>query len=90
MRVDAARGAAFAFDTTDNLVLDGVTSARPVATSPVIRLSASDDIAVEACRAAPGTGTFLEVAGAPPARLLLANNDLTRAAHPVLPAELGR
>jgi len=90
VRVDAARGAAFAFDTTDNLVLDGVTSARPVATSPVIRLSASDDITVEACRAAPGTGTFLEVVGAPPARLLLANNDLTLAAHAVLPAGLGR
>jgi len=90
VRVDAAHGSAFAFATTQGLVLDGITSAHPGAGSPVIHLDASDDILLQGSRAAAGTGTFLEVTGARPARLHLLSNELSQAANPVLPADLLR
>jgi polygalacturonase len=86
VRVNASSGSAFVFDTVRDGVLDDVTSGTPQAGAPVVRLAQADAIWLRDSRAAPGTGTFLEVDGAKPSKLLLSGNDFSGAVIPVIPA----
>ena len=61
VQLNAYRGAAFAIETASNLELDGVTTRKPIAGSPVLRLTKSPGAVVRNSRAFPGTGTFLDV-----------------------------
>lgn len=83
VRVDASKGPAFAFTASRDLDLDDIGEHAPRASSPVVRLSHSDDVWLHGSRAAAGTGTFLQVDGPKPANLVVADNDLSQAAAPV-------
>jgi polygalacturonase len=59
VQVDSERGPAFTIANAANLLLDDVTSRKPVAGSPLIRMTNSQGAILEQSRAFPGTGTFL-------------------------------
>lgn len=83
VRVNATAQGPFAFDQVHDLVLDDVTTRTPPKDAPVILCKDSDGIWLHASRAAEGTGTFLQVAGAKPSSLKLTDNDFSAAATPV-------
>ncbi len=62
VQVDAARGPAFLVQDSPDLELAAVSTRRPVAGAPVIRLERCPDAIVRDSRAWAGTGTFLSVA----------------------------
>jgi hypothetical protein len=62
VQVDAERGAAFLIRDSKELELDGISTRKPLAGLPVLRLDRCPDAIVRASRAFPGTGTFLSVA----------------------------
>ncbi len=61
VQVNAAKGPAFLIRDSQNLELDGVTSRKPLADTPVIRLDHCPGAIVRNSRAFPGTATFLSV-----------------------------
>jgi len=90
VRVDGAAREAFSFERVRNLVLDGVGSVTPRRGLPVVRLADSDGVWLLGSHAAEGTDIFLQVDGPRPARLQMSGDDLSAAAHPVLPSGLQR
>ncbi|HEV2446861.1 MAG TPA: glycoside hydrolase family 28 protein [Candidatus Sulfopaludibacter sp.] len=56
VEVSAASGPAFAIEDAANLEADGLTSRKPVAGMPVLRLTRSPGAMVRNCRAIPGDG----------------------------------
>jgi hypothetical protein len=60
VQVSAENGPAFQVKDSSNLELDGVSSAKPLATAPVIRLDRCKGAIVRQSKAFPGTGTFLQ------------------------------
>jgi len=59
--------------------LRGIKSTKPRAGKPVVRMKNVRDAFIQGCRAFPGTGTFLELAGKNSGRILLVGNDLSAA-----------
>jgi hypothetical protein len=62
VQVNADKGPAFSIRDSKELELDGVTTRKVVAGSPVVRLERCDGAIVRNSRAFAGTGTFLSVA----------------------------
>jgi polygalacturonase len=62
VQVDAERGAAFLIRDSKELELDGISTRKPLAGLPVLRLDRCPGAIVRASRAFAGTGTFLSVA----------------------------
>ena len=83
VQVNAERGPAFAIETAANLELDGVTTRKPVAGSPVLRLTQVPGAIVRNSRAFPGTGTFLSAGAGELKSLHLEGNVLDNARTPV-------
>ncbi len=61
VQLDAANGPAFLVKHSTNLELDHVSTRRPLAETPVIRLEATPGAIVRDSRAFPGTGAFLSI-----------------------------
>ena len=61
VRLDADGGPAFAIENAANLEVDGVTSRKPNAGAPVLRLNHTSGAVVRNSRAFPGTEMFLSV-----------------------------
>jgi polygalacturonase len=61
VQVNADTGAAFTIDRATDLLLDDVTSTRPLANTPVVRLTHSPGAILRDSRAFPGTGVFLSM-----------------------------
>jgi hypothetical protein len=59
VQLNADRGPVFAIEASSNLELDGVTTRKPMAVSPVLRLTHTPGAVLRNSRAFPGTGTFL-------------------------------
>jgi hypothetical protein len=59
VQLNADRGPVFAIEAASNLELDGVTTRKPIAGSPVLRLTQTPGAIVRNNRAFPGTETFL-------------------------------
>jgi len=62
VQIDAQNGPAFLVRDSKELELDGVTTRKPLAETPVIRLDHCPGAIVRQSRAFSGTGTFLSVA----------------------------
>ncbi|HKW27998.1 MAG TPA: glycoside hydrolase family 28 protein [Verrucomicrobiae bacterium] len=62
LQVNADSGPAFLVRDSKELELDGVSSRKPPANAPVIRLEHCPHTIIQDSRAFPGTGTFLSVA----------------------------
>jgi hypothetical protein len=83
VQLNAERGPAFTIANATNLELDGVTTRKPVAGSPVLRLTRAAGAILRNSRAFPGTGTFLSAGPGELKTLHLENNVLDTTATPV-------
>lgn len=59
--VNADRGPDFKIDRAADLLLDDISSSKPLAGEPVLRLTTSPGAILRDCRAFTGTGTFLSI-----------------------------
>jgi polygalacturonase len=76
VQVNAEKGPAFLIRNAKELELDGVSSSKPLADVPVLRLDRCSGAIVRASRAFEGTGTFLSVAPGELRDLVLEGNVL--------------
>jgi len=76
VQVNAASGPAFLIRDSKDLELDGATTRRPVAGSPVIRLDRCPGAIVRGSRVFANTGTFLSVAPGELKSVVLQGNTL--------------
>jgi len=79
VQINADRGPAFLIGDSKNLELDGVTSRKPLADMPVIRLDRCPGAIVRNSRAFDGTGTFLSAGAGELKNTVLAGNALGQA-----------
>ena len=79
VQVNADSGAAFRIDRAADLMLDDVTTRKPVAQSPVVRLTHSPRAIVRESRAFPGTGVFLSTGAGELKAVVLSGNLLQNA-----------
>ncbi|SPE42750.1 Glycoside hydrolase, family 28 [Candidatus Sulfopaludibacter sp. SbA3] len=82
VQLNADRGPVFAIESAANLELDGLSARKPIAGSPVLRLSRTPGAVLRNSRAFPGTGTFLSVAPGELKTLHLEGNVLGNAKTP--------
>jgi polygalacturonase len=82
VRVDPKSGPAFRVQDSPDLELDGVSTRRPSAADPVIRLDRCPGAVVRNSRAFAGTGTFLSVAPDELKTIVLSGNALDSASVP--------
>ncbi|MGP8246552.1 MAG: glycoside hydrolase family 28 protein [Bryobacteraceae bacterium] len=83
VQIEADSGPAFLVRDSKQLELDGVTTRKPLADTPVIRLDHCPDAIVRDSRAFPGTGTFLSVGPGELKRVIQHGNSLGAARKPV-------
>ena len=82
VQLNADRGPVFAIESASNLELDGLTTRKPIAGSPVLRLTQTPGAVVRNGRAFPGTETFLSVGPGELKSLYLEGNVLGNARTP--------
>ena len=82
VQLNADRGPVFAIESASNLELDGLTTRKPLAGSPVLRLTQTPGAVVRNGRAFPGTETFLSVGPGELKSLYLEGNVLGNARTP--------
>lgn len=78
-----ARPALVAWDA-EGLVMDGVSAAAPTGNSPLLWFSSLSAARIRDCLAPEGVGVFLKLDGSRCADIVLTENDLRRAAKPLL------
>jgi polygalacturonase len=79
VQLNAERGPVFAIENASNAEVDGLTSRKPVAGMPVLRLTRSPGAVVRNSRAFPGTETFLSTGRGELKSLFLEGNFLEHA-----------
>jgi polygalacturonase len=82
VQMNADNGPAFAVRDSKELELDGVTTRKPSAVAPVIRLERCPGAIVRGSKAFAGTGTFLSVAPGDLKNVVLEGNILGNARQP--------
>lgn len=82
VQLNADRGPVFAIETASNLELDGLTTRKPIAGSPVLRLTRAPGAVLRNSRAFPGTETFLSTGPGELKSLRLEGNVLDNAKTP--------
>jgi hypothetical protein len=82
VQLNAGRGPVFAIETASNLELDGLTTRKPLAMSPVLRLIQTPGAVLRNSRAFPGTETFLSAGPGELKSLHLEGNVLDNAKTP--------
>ena len=82
VQLNADRGPVFAIETASNLELDGLTTRKPIAVSPVLRLTQTPGAVLRNSRAFPGTETFLSAGPGELKSLHLYGNLLANAKTP--------
>lgn len=82
VQLNAGRGPVFAIETASNLELDGLTTRKPLAMSPVLRLTQTPGAVLRNSRAFPGTETFLSAGPGELKSLHLEGNVLDNAKTP--------
>jgi polygalacturonase len=80
VQLNPASGPTFSVEHSTDLELDDVTTSKPLAQSPVIRLSDTPGAVVRNCRAFKGTGVFLSAGQGELKRIVLESNALENAA----------
>lgn len=83
LEINAYHGQAFQIDNSTNLVLDNVTSSKPLAGFPVIRLTDTPGTILENSRAFPETMVFLATASQNKSEIHLSNYVFTNARVPL-------
>ena len=63
VQVNTTKGPAFTITNCKNIELNGIKTANPQAGEPVVRMANVRDAFIHACRALPGTDSFLELNG---------------------------
>jgi hypothetical protein len=76
VRVNTKTGSALQVEKTQRLDVDGLTSAKPVAAMPLIKLLNVQDVLLRNCWPFAGTGIFATVNGAETKNVKLLNNEL--------------
>jgi len=79
VEVNAGKGPAFDISNCRDMELRGIKTTKPRADKPVVKMDNVRDVFVQGCRAFPGTGSFLELAGKTTGNILLVGNDLSAA-----------
>jgi hypothetical protein len=79
VQVNVEKGSAFEFRNCRDLELRAVKTTNPLKDVPVVRMENVQDAFVQGCRAYPGTGSFLELAGKTTERVILVGNELSAA-----------
>ena len=79
VQVEVDKGPAFEFSNCKDLELRGIKTTNPRADEPVIMMENVEDAFIQGCRAFPGTGSFLELAGKTTRGILLLGNNLSAA-----------
>jgi polygalacturonase len=79
VEVNAGKGSPFDISNCSNIELRGIKTTKPQADKPVVKMKNVRDAFVQGCRAFPGTGSFLELAGKTTKNILLIGNDLSAA-----------
>jgi polygalacturonase len=82
VQLNADRGPVFAIENASNLELDGLTTRKPIAVSPVLRLTQTPGAVLRNSRAFPGTETFLSAGPRELKSLHLEGNVLDNAKTP--------
>jgi hypothetical protein len=82
VQVNADAGPAFKIDHAANPLLDDVTTGKPLADAPVIRLTSTGGAILRDSRAFPDTGVFLSTAPGELKSVTLSNNILQNAKIP--------
>jgi polygalacturonase len=82
VQVNADSGPAFQVQDSKELELDGVSTRKPLANAPVIRLDRCPGAIIRSSRAFAGTGTFLSVASGALKSVVLEGNSLAAARQP--------
>ena len=82
VQVNADKGAGFAIENASNLLLDDVTSGKPLAGAPVLRLTKSQGAVLRDSRAFPGTEVFLSTGVGELKSVSLSGNTLENAKVP--------
>ncbi|GAB2824236.1 glycoside hydrolase family 28 protein [Ferruginibacter profundus] len=80
VRVNTKTGSALTVDKTQRLDIDGLTSAKPVADVPLIKLNNVQDILLRNCWPFNGTKIFAAINGTETKNVKLLNNELGEAA----------
>jgi polygalacturonase len=80
-------GPALNVSQAKDVVINGGVTRTPDAHAPVIHMQNVAGAFVHACRASPGTGTFLHLEGQATCQIVLGANDLGQAGQPVSRAE---
>jgi polygalacturonase len=79
VEVNAGKGSPFEISNSRDIELRGIKSTKPQADKPVAKMLNVRDAFIQGCRAFPGTGSFLELAGQNTGNILLVGNDLSAA-----------
>lgn len=82
VEVNADKGSPFEISNCKDMELRGIKSTKPRADKPVVKMKNVRNAFIQGCRAFPGTGTFLELAGKSSGKILLVGNDLSAAKNP--------
>ncbi|OHB75973.1 MAG: hypothetical protein A2Z25_13110 [Planctomycetes bacterium RBG_16_55_9] len=82
VQVNVESGPAFEIGNSKNLELDGITTQKPRADEPVVRLERVREVFVRGCRAFAGTGDFLELCGNTTGNVVLIGNYFAAAKKP--------
>lgn len=90
VQVDAEKGPAFEIKNCKDLELHAVKTKSPRPDEPVIRMENVEEAFIHGCRALPGTGSFLELAGKTTGGIVLAGNHLSAAKNPFVLKEGAR
>lgn len=80
VRVNTKTGPAVTAEKTERLEIDGLTSAKPIAATPLIKLTNVQDVLLRNCWLFAGTKTFASVNGADTKNVKLVNNETGDAA----------
>jgi polygalacturonase len=84
VQLNVEKGPAFQVENSTNLELDHVTTRKPLADTPVVRLDNTPGAIVRDSRAFPGTGVFLSTAPGELKSIVLQGNVLGKAKTPEL------
>lgn len=83
VRINTKTGSALVADHVQQLELDGISTNRPLANVPVIRLTDVQEVLLHNCWPVPGTDLFVQVKGAANKNIIIRNNEWSNAARPV-------
>ena len=84
VQINVDKGSAFEISNCKNMELHGITTQKPRADEPVVRMEDVQDVFMHGCRAFPGTGRFIELCGQTSGDIILIGNHFAAAEKPFI------